>query len=368
VSLTCAGAIPEDTDVDCEIELRWPDGTVAWTGPAGLHRRGRSSSDFPKPQYKLTLRDADGNDAEADLFGMGGEADWVLNGMWIDRALIRNKLAFDLFRALSDGVDWAPESAYTELTLNGGCEGVYLLTEVIDRDAARLDFERDDGTGRRFIVKADEDGFRSNIQYAGWAIDYPTGADLTRAVESAVEARIGAWERSLRAGDGVDEMDLDSFVRFIIVEEFMKNNDGYFLSHRVWAGDDGWLRMVPWDLDLTLGQPYYNDNYRTDTWVAYRPELVTAAADQDRFRTRLLELWTEARQGPLATDAVLDRIAAQRAVLGDAVDRNWARWDITTVDFAGSLYPVSSPEEEYALVEAWVRERLVWMDETIDAY
>ena len=368
VELTCPGPIPVDTDIPCDIRILHPDGSEEWSGPAALHQRGRSSAGFPKPQYRLTLRDDDRAAAEADLFGMGGEADWVLNGMWIDRALIRNKLAYDLFRAISEGADWAPESVYVELTLDGSYQGVYLLNEVIDRDQARLAFEDDDGTGSRFIVKADEQGFASGLQYAAWAIDSPSGSELTREVEAGVEGRIADWENSLAGGDGFDHMDLDSFVGFVLIEEFMKNNDAYFLSHRVWAGDDGWLRMVPWDLDLTLGQPDYNENWRTDTWIAYRPALVSLPAEQSAFRARLVERWEEARQGPLATAAVLERIAGQRAVLGDAVDRNWARWDITTVDFGGQLYVVGSPEEEYARVEAWVVARLEWMDEEIGDY
>lgn len=368
VEVACPGPIPVDADIPCTIRFLMPDGTEAWSGAVDVHQRGRSSAGFPKPQYRLTLRGEDGEEAAPDLYGMGGEADWVLNGMWIDRALLRNKLAYDLFRALSDGVDWAPESVYVELTLDGGYQGVYLLNEVVDRDAARLDFAADDGTGARFIVAADESGFASTVQYASWRVDSPSGQALTRQAEAGVEAEVAAWESSLRAGDGFDHMELDSFVRFVIIEEFMKNNDAYFLSHRVWRGDEGRLRMVPWDLDLTLGQPNYNENWRTDTWIAYRPELVSLPAEQEAFRARLVALWQEAREGPLATDAVLSRIAAQRAVLGDAVDRNWARWDITTVDFGGELYAVGSAEEEYALVEAWVVARLAWMDEQIARY
>ena len=75
-----------------------------------------------------------------------------------------------------------------------------------------------------------------------------------------------------------------------------------------------------------------------------------------------------ARAGPLATATVLARIEAQRAVMGAAMDRNWERWDITTVDFGGSLYTVESSEEEFDRVEAWITARLAWMDDNIDDY
>lgn len=369
VTLDCPGAIPADTSITCTFTASspdWPDGSVST--PAELSLRGRSSSSFPKPQYKVTFVDGAGASAPAELFGMGRESDWVLNGMWIDRAMIRNKLAWDLFNELAKGVDHAPESVYTELTLDGDYRGVYLLNQMVDHDASRLDFADDDGTGSRFIVSADEDGFTSNVQYGHWKIDYPPTSQQTREVKAGVQDGIAEWEaRITGAGDPFDLMDLDSFVLFILTEEFMKNNDGYFLSHRVWRGDDTLLRMVPWDLDLTLGQPSYNDNENPKSWIQYRTEMVTGS-QTTAFQSALEARWVDARKDVLATDAVIARIEHQRAVMGDATARNWARWDITTVDFSGYLYPVTSSEQEFDLVEAWVKKRLDWMDDNVASF
>lgn len=365
INLECPGPIPDAASIPCDIVAAWPDGTAEVAGVANLSRRGRSSSGFPKPQYKVEFVDDAGEDLPVRLFDLGRESDWVLNGMWIDRAMIRNKFAWDLFNALSEAPDHAPESVYAELTLDGAYLGVFLLNQMIDRDASRLDFAADDGTGARFIVSGDEVGLRSDVQYASWKIDYPPESDQTAAVRSGITASLGDWEAAIRgAGDPFEFMDLDSFVRFVLIEEFTKNNDAYFLSHRVWRGDDGKLRMVPWDLDLTLGQPNYNENWRTDTWLAYRSELITGSTSR-AFSDRFAEMWRTAREGELATDAVIARIAAQRVTLGDAVARNWETWDISTVDFGGELYVVATPEEEYERVDAWVRARLEWMDANV---
>lgn len=367
-ALECQSAPRADADTVCSFVLDWPDGTRNFEGPATIRIRGRSSENFPKQQYKLELSDGGAN-TPADLLGMGRESDWVLNGMWVDRALFRNKLAYDLFRGLGGGVDWAPESAYVELTLDGDYLGIYLLTETVDQDASRLNFADDDGTGSRFIVAADEAGFASTVQYAGWEIQYPGSEAQTPPVVGGVKAKMAAWESLVTSGnDPFTEMDLDSFVLFILVEEFVKNNDAYFLSHRVYAGDDGLLRMVPWDLDLSLGQPSYNDNENPASWIAYRPEFVLSSAEQARFQTRFAERWVEARQGPLATEEILAWQTDVRALLGDALDRNWTRWDIESVDFSGYLYRVSSPDEEYARVASFTEARLGWMDSAVYAY
>lgn len=364
IDLTCPGPVPVDVDIPCDTVMRWPDGTVEAEGTVKVHLRGRSSASFPKPQYKLEFIDDDLQPAATELFSMGRESDWVLNGMWIDRTLFRNRLAWDLFNALSTGTDRAPESVYAELTLDGDYQGLYLLNETVDRDASRLDFAEDDGSGDRFIASADEEGeVKSRLQYAAWAIDYPNDAG---AAEGA-GAHLRAWEGAVQAGDPWDHMDLDSWVLFILIEELTKNNDGYFLSHRVWRGDDGRLRMVPWDLDLTLGQPNYNDNWLATGWIYYRSDLVALSAD-DPFREAFAARWRQARAGELADEALFARIAALRAEMGDAADRNWDRWDIATVDFYGYLTPIDDPEVEYAAVDAWLHDRLAWIDANVDAY
>ncbi len=86
IVIDCPAAIREESDVRCAMSTSWPDGTPHWSGEVAMHLRGRSSSDFPKPQYRVTLEDGNRTELSADLFGMGSEADWVLNGMWIDRA------------------------------------------------------------------------------------------------------------------------------------------------------------------------------------------------------------------------------------------------------------------------------------------
>ncbi len=367
VVLECPGPLQLDVDIPCEGALSWPDGEPEAQGTVKVHIRGRSSSSFPKPQYKLEFIGDDLEPAPVELFGMGRESDWVLNGMWIDRAMIRNRFAWDLFNTLSRGVDRAPESVYAELTLDGEYQGLYLLDETIDRDGSRLDFAEDDGSGARFLVHADdEDGITSPLQYGRWALDYP--GDATAAQRAGVAEHLGAWEDAIQGrGSPWDHMDLDSFVLFLLVEELMKNNDGYFLSHRVWRGDDAMLRMVPWDLDLTLGQPNYNDNWLSSGWIYYRSDLVADSADAE-LRQALAARWREGRAGELADEALLARMQALRDEMGDAADRNWERWDISTVDFYGYLTPIDDPEVEWAAIERWLPERTAWIDANIEDF
>ena len=70
---------------------------------------------FGKKQYRLELRDHNDDDLDFELLGMPADSDWVLNGPWVDKSLIRNSFAFDLGNAL--GV-LAPRTRHVEVFLN----------------------------------------------------------------------------------------------------------------------------------------------------------------------------------------------------------------------------------------------------------
>lgn len=365
VAITCPGALPAASKLDCTIRIAWPEGDVAYEGPAGVGLHGRSSMSFPKKQYAIELRRDDGRDRAVDLFGMGLAADWLLNGAWLDRSLVRNKLGYDLHRAMGGA---APDSRFAEVTLDGAPLGVFLLVERLERGGTRLVMPADDGTGASFIVQGAEAGIASQVQAKRWEVVYPTQSPPP----AGVAARLATMEAAILARtDAIfDDLDLASLVDFVILEETVKNNDAYFLSHHLYTAGDGRLHAVPWDLDLSWGQPSYNDNERADRWLLYRPALIAGPASRPVFREALVARWTALRSGVLATDAILARIEGYRRQLGAAIDRNWTIWDITRPESTPGfpLYPVTSADDEYAHLEAFVRARLAWLDANIAAY
>ncbi len=362
--LECAEAPPAVGKVVCTLTITDRDGTVEWAGPAGVGLHGRSSMDFPKKQFVVALQDAGGAEVQANLYGMGKGSDWILNGMYIDRALFRNRLGFDLYRLLTGDREWAPQSMYVELTYGGQYWGVYLLEERVQHSKYRVPVPDDDGTGTNFIVRADESGIPSALQYGSWDIIYPGSSNQTAAVVAGVTARMGAAETAIAAEDAStwSQVDLDSAAAFVLLEELFKNNDGYYLSHHLYTASDGLLHFVPWDLDLTLGQPNYNDNENPHSWILYRPAFIADLGAAPGFSDRLSSMWSEWRAGAIS-DANMDvELAANPAFLGDAATRNFDRWPIADVQWQGYLYTVTSYDDELARVATFVHARLTWMD------
>src|SRR3954470_6384623 len=95
-------------------------------GSVRIH--GGVSQSFPKKSYGLTLA------TPIAPPSIHPTAHWVLNAAYIDRSLMRHKLAYDLFLSLAepDAPRHASASRFVELYLNGKYNGAYLLMERVD--------------------------------------------------------------------------------------------------------------------------------------------------------------------------------------------------------------------------------------------
>src|SRR6185503_11451868 len=122
---------------------------------------------------------------------------------------------------------------------------------------------------------------------AAWELVYPKQATASPAVVTAVQA----WLEGLRAAlTGADPgntttgvfsyLDLDATVDFILVEELSKNIDAYNLSLTLFRSDGAKAGFVPWDFDLSFGQPTTRTagNDAPSEWVQGRTTFITNLA------------------------------------------------------------------------------------------
>ncbi len=378
VHIHCEQTIPDEPKVPCQLRVASADEAVLYEGWAGIEIRGRSSSGFPKHQYAVELWEGpEGGERPTDLYGMGREADWILNGNYADRALFRNKLGYDLFRAFDNPGEWAAESVLCELELNGAWQGVFTLGERPERDDDRIDVAnaRD---GSSWVLKNDDsDGFMAASGfYAYWQLVHPPEAETSPEALAAIRADVGAFQAAVANADVDPEalwavVDLDSAVDFVILHELSRNNDAYYLSVHMWKDAEGPIHFSPWDLDLAFGgYPIHSCGW--DAWVSYRSSAIQAFARSTSFTDRLASRWRELRGGPLADDEVLARMDRYTAVMGASLERNFEVWPIDEIDFCWSgdcyLCPIESAQAEQAHIRDWTLAHMAWMDEHIEAY
>ena len=150
------------------------DSSTGYDGWIGIETRGSSSQRFPKKQYGVETRHADGSNRDASLLGLPSENDWVLHAPYSDKSLVRNALAFHLGRATGR---YASRARFCELVLDGDYRGVYLLLESIKDDGDRVDLADTDSLGGGYIAKLDK---RTGSDTGTWPSRDPATGQLVR--------------------------------------------------------------------------------------------------------------------------------------------------------------------------------------------
>ncbi len=85
-----------------------------YNGSIGIEYRGSTSQIFfDKKSYGMEIWDQDGNDMDVDLAGFPPEEDWILQGPYSDKSLIRNTLIYYLSNSIGQ---YATRTKFFELT------------------------------------------------------------------------------------------------------------------------------------------------------------------------------------------------------------------------------------------------------------
>ena len=92
-----------------------------YNGKIGIEIRGSSTQMFPKKQYGVETRDANGNDLDVSLLGFPAESDWIFYAPYTDKSLMRNFLAYSLARTMGR---YATRCKYFELIINNDYKGI----------------------------------------------------------------------------------------------------------------------------------------------------------------------------------------------------------------------------------------------------
>lgn len=365
--------------------LETPEKSYAMT----INYRGASSySKFDKKQYRIKFYQKAGSTKAKDcaFLGMGKNSEWVLHGPFLDKTLMRNRMAYELGREI---FEWAPDSRYVEVFVDGAYQGVYLAVESVGNGESRLrlsEFGLLNGQ-TAYIVKRDRIGSESfplNVygKYAGKTnndlyIAYPSEKKLTDSQREWITEDITAFEESLYGENFADGdigyaqyIDMDAFVDYFVFNEILMNHDAGDLSTYAYKEINGKLKIAIWDYNNCLDNyQWFEEDYTTFFMVgsAWFSRLL-----QDRaFVDRAVERYHELRQTSFATEHVLALLEQFQEELGPAIDRNMAVWGYTFFNVYMSdenkyHKNAESYEEAVMLLEQSFRKRVGFLDEHIE--
>jgi len=369
-------------------------GATDFAGWAGINVRGKSSEGFAKKQYHFETWDEDNRDRAVSILGFPADADWVLQGPYSDKSLMRNVLAYRWSREMGR---YAPRTRFIELFLNtGGTSvsmddyvGVYVFMEKIKiaRDRVNVDkLEPSDVaepeiTGGYIIKKDKFDGGDATFATSSGLTlihEDPTGEDLTPQQRNWIRDYVNAFEATLYSGNFADPLegyaafiDVGAFIDHHIVVELCKNIDGFRLSTYMSKARNGKLAMGPvWDYNLSLGNADYLAGWIPTGW--YFDQLGNSEYpwwrrlfEDPEFRLAYADRWFAVRRDLFTTERLLGMVDDYAALLDEPQQRNFERWNIMGRAVWPNWYVARTYQEEITWMKGWLEERLEWMDEQV---
>ena len=409
--------IVQDTKINCTMQIKYNgygnltyvnDSANVYNGNIGIEIRGASSAWYPQTPYGFETRNADGTNNNVSILGMPAENDWVLLSNYNDRSMLRNELAFQMFRGMGN---YSVRSRLVEVRVDSSYKGIYLLAEKIKRDSVRIDIANlriqdtigDQLTGGYILQQNlwnSTNSFQSNyspIDHPGFDIhfiyDSPNETELLQVQKDYIASFIDSLETALYSPNFEDPnlgyrkyLDTKSFIDYFLVNEVSRNADGFKKSvffnkdknskggklkaGPVWDFDWAWKNLYGCSIYENLdgsGWAHLNndcpvDNYGTGYYVrllqdtTFQNEL---RCDYEYYRTNVLD-----------TSVIFANIEFNRTLLQNAQQRHFQRWQILGV--SGPAPEIGNMpatfNAELDTLKAWIGQRIQWLDENIPGH
>lgn len=218
---------------------------------AELKGRGNVTWEQIKKPFQIKLQQ------KADLLGLGKRRKWILLANYVDPTNLRTDTAFYIERML--GEKFAYEGEFVELYINGDFEGLYYLTRGIEIGKNAVDLRDPLGV----LVELDNAYALNEPQYYisgnGEQLtvkDVKTKDSVNAAMEDFL-VNFNKLEFAIKQKDfeTISQLiDVESFARYYLLEEFIVNLDAYFTSQYFYKdGPEDKIYAGPaWDFDIAL--------------------------------------------------------------------------------------------------------------------
>ena len=293
-----------------------------------------------------------------------------------DKTLLRNALALDLGTRM--GFPWTPRSAFVEVYLNDRYDGVYQLVENIRVASDRVNIDELEETdvaadiitgGYLLEVDFREDGHTIHSAIDDLPIVFQSPEEPEPAQEDYIEGYINQFEAVLHSSTFADPttgyaafIDVDSFVRWYLVNEVFRNVDANMRSSCwMYKPRGGKLFMGPlWDFDLAAGNANYANAFRTEGWHIRTAPWFSRLFEDPAFAARVRLVWNEIKIDELP--AMFEAIATRSASLQQPQLNNFERWPILEMYVWPNYAIPGSYAGEIDYLRSWLTARVAWMD------
>lgn len=377
IGINTADSIQDEPKVHGNMVLSDSSGEVSFAD-LGIEFRGSSAQFWSKKSYLIEFwNDTIGTDKlDVPLLGMRSDDDWNLQAMYNEPLRMRNVVCNKLWRQIHTPYYLAAEPdavtgvamEYAELFINGAYQGIYGVSERIDRKQLKL--KKYNGNIRGQLYKGRSWGASTFSS----APPFDNGARIWSGFEYEYPDEVTDWS------------DLYDFVDFVVnapVDEFLDQYpsrfevgnvvDYFIFLNLLHATDNAGKNIyiarydagtpyfyVPFDLDGTFGM-YWDgsvENITDDLLLNGFYVRLLQDCRPGGFKESLMQRWNDLRTGMITHDTITDLFAQEYAYLetNGAYQRESIAWedyepDPTQLDF----------------LSTWLTARLTYLDSNFNA-
>ena len=338
--------MPKGSDKETKINCNYimiSEGKINAKQTGTIKLRGNSSIRSEKKPYAVNLEE------KTNILDMPAKAKkWILVPNMFDKTLLRNLLGYQM--SFIFGLKFTPSCRYIDLIINGNFRGNYLICDKIEVSKERLDLDKMDETcveepeisggylieGQGSRRRGDPSIFKTS-QGISYTYKYPEYEDLTEEQKEYITKKFDEVEAEILKGKA-DSIDLESFARYFLIEDFSANQDEIFNSFFIFKerGDDK-LHFGPvWDFDLAFdnAQILYPTNEKNN--FAYKFGLSNGSANKllsqllsnEVVLQKVKDIWIEMTNTVFTKEIIRDYIDEQVEYISESQKLNFMKWDV----------------------------------------
>ena len=340
----------------------------------GIEFRGAYSQTYPKKSFELSLwADTLGTASqELSLLGMRTDNKWNLQAMYNDQVRVRLKVANELWQDINQVYYKAQEPSaqngiklvYTEVFINDSYQGIYTLTERIDRKQLKLKKYAQGIKGELYkgAVLGVADAYlsvpafnNSSLTWGGFEYKEPSEvtdwSNLSGFVNFVVNSSDNDFYRQYQS-----RFDLANAVDYYLFLNLMRATDNTAKNLYIakYKANEPYF-YVPWDLDGVLGNGWSGANVNITNDILSNGFYDRLIKDQSAtgFQAALSRRWSSLRTSVI-TEAY---IAAKIKVNNEYLEQNnvYEREQRTWVNYQYDKNQVAYPT-------TWLKSRLAYLD------
>ena len=340
------------------------------SAPAQVKIRGNSTAYGAKKPYTVKFNE------KQDVLGMGSARKWALLANCYDPSLLRNYLALEV--AQQFGLSYTSQHTFAEVWMDDAFMGLYELMEPVETGKNRVPLDPEAGD---FMIEYEAEKEEDGVTYltTSYGCRFALRSPETPDEDALRDIRLHLRQFDVMLSSDSYELaaafiDMDSFARYFLLNEYMKTVDIVYSSVFFYFKDGKLYAGPPWDFDLSAGNAnfavysdYFNglsDNSHLGARVSLNP-IFRRLTRFPEFNDLLRSIFAEQKaylESISADGGMIDQLTARYA---EEIDRNFseAGWRVGKIYVSFMATPKPTYAENAQFLKAWLTQRLVWLED-----